>query len=69
MNHIEWEVSGMTCNRCVARLKNSLDNVGGIHAVHVGLEKPQVKLDFDPALTDKARIKEAIEDTGFDVVA
>ncbi|MDR1075481.1 MAG: cation transporter [Xanthomonadaceae bacterium] len=68
MQHVELNVEGMTCNGCVARLKKALDAADGVRDAQVGLEGPQVRLDYDPAVIDLAAIKETIEDTGFDVV-
>ncbi|MDO4179003.1 MAG: heavy-metal-associated domain-containing protein [Phascolarctobacterium sp.] len=60
-------ISGMMCMNCVKAVTEALKNVDGVQAVEVSLEKKNAVVT-GAALNDAA-LKEAVEDTGFDVTA
>jgi copper chaperone len=61
------KVRGMTCSGCVASVKRVLENIEGVKAVDVSLEREQATLQYDSALTGPARFNEAIQDAGYEV--
>ena len=68
METITLNVKGMTCMGCVRSIKNVLEPIPGVTNVDVVLETGKVTLIFDPAQSNIAAFKSAIEDAGYDVV-
>ncbi|NMC57505.1 MAG: copper chaperone CopZ [Eubacteriaceae bacterium] len=61
-------VDGMSCMHCVNAIKNSVGALDGINTVDVDLEAKTVTVEYDEAKTPLERIKEEIEEQGYDVV-
>ena len=59
-------VEGMTCGHCEKAVKNALGELDGVKSVSVNLESKKVEVEGENLLDDK--LKEAIEDAGYDVV-
>jgi len=66
MNEI-LKVEGMSCNHCVNSIETNVGNLTGVSTVKVDLKKNEVAVEFDNATT-LAKIKETIEDQGYDLV-
>jgi copper chaperone len=49
-------------------VENALKELNGVHSINVELEKQQVTFAMDEALVDVSKVKDAIEDAGYDVV-
>ena len=67
MEHIELTVDGMTCDGCSARLKRVLEAADGVQAARVERPARRVAVDYDPARTGPAALREAVADAGFGV--
>jgi copper chaperone len=59
-------VEGMSCNHCVKAVKNALGELEGVSKVDVDLEAKKVEVEGENLVDEK--LKEAIEDAGYDVV-
>ncbi|MBU5437179.1 copper ion binding protein [Tissierella sp. MSJ-40] len=59
-------VEGMSCNHCVKAVKNALGELEGVSKVDVDLEAKKVEVEGENLADEK--LKEAIEDAGYDVV-
>lgn len=59
-------VEGMSCGHCEKAVKNSLGELEGVKNVSVDLGNKKVEVEGDNLVDSK--IKEAIEDAGYDVV-
>lgn len=59
-------IDGMTCDHCVNRVKNALEEIDGVKSVKVKLRKniAIVKLDRE---VDDSILKTVVEDAGYDV--
>lgn len=68
METIQLNIEGMTCNGCVNSVTNVLKNIPGVSHAEVSLEQKRATVVFDPALSNPARLKAAVEDAGFDVL-
>lgn len=66
MEEVVIGVSGMTCQGCVRSVTSALSGLDGVSAVEVSLEQSQAKVSFDPASTNPAALREAVEAAGFD---
>jgi copper ion binding protein len=58
-------IEGMTCNHCVANMKDSLFKIEGVQEVKINLEKKNAVVDGD---YDSDEVKTAITNAGYKVV-
>ncbi|NMA94733.1 MAG: heavy-metal-associated domain-containing protein [Clostridiales bacterium] len=61
-------IEGMTCEHCVNRVKNALENVAGVKSVKVRLKKNTATLKLKKPI-DNETLRAVVEDAGYDVVA
>lgn len=59
-------VKGMTCGHCEAAVTSALKEVGADHVL-VNLETGKVEVDYDTDKVSMDKMKEAVEDQGYDV--
>ncbi len=67
METMTMNVQGMTCGGCVASVTRVLKAVPGVTDVAVTLSPGTAKVTFDPAKTQAAALRSAVEDAGYDV--
>ena len=60
-----FDVTGMTCAACSARVEKAASNVPGVAAVSVNLLKNSMEADFDGEDTTLAAISAAVEKAGY----
>lgn len=65
MNTLTLTVTGMTCGGCVASVKKVLSALPGVQTVEVTLAPGQARVDYDPAMTGRETMIQAITDAGF----
>lgn len=58
----------MSCNHCVNSIEGALGNINGVGSVQVDLAGNQVTVSYDEASVSVEKLKETIEDQGYDVV-
>jgi len=66
METVTLKVTGMTCMGCVGSVKRVLQDVDGVKAVDVSLDKAQATVQYDAAVAGPAQFKAAIEDAGYE---
>lgn len=66
MSNVVLNVKGMTCGHCVKAVETSVGKLDGVSSVKVNLEDGTVAVDYNEAVTVE-KIKEAIDDQGYDV--
>ncbi|CAM3000229.1 copper ion binding protein [Paenibacillus sediminis] len=66
MTNITLKVEGMSCNHCVNAVEGAIKNAGA--SGKVDLASKSVAIEFDENKVSLEKIKEAIEDQGYDVV-
>ena len=59
-------IEGMSCGHCSARVKKALEELEGVTAVTVDLEKKTAVLESASVLSNET-LKNTIEDIGYDV--
>ena len=64
---ITLNVQGMTCNHCKMAVTNALTELEGVQNVEVQLQEGTVNVEYNEAKVDVEKMKEAIEDQGYDV--
>lgn len=57
----------MTCNHCKAAVTNALQELEGVSKVEVHLQEGRVDVEYDEAKVSIDKLKDAIEDQGYDV--
>lgn len=65
---LKFNVEGMMCGNCEARLTRVLKAMEGVEEVVASHQAGSVIVDFDTTKVVEADLKEAIEDAGFDLV-
>ncbi|MEH7094326.1 copper chaperone CopZ [Neobacillus vireti] len=67
MEQVTLKVSGMSCGHCVKAVEGSVGELQGVKKVDVDLAKGIVAVEFDGKLVSLEKIKETIDDQGYDV--
>ena len=66
MKELEFKVKGMMCEGCENRVKNSVGKIDGVESVEANHREGAVKVFLNKEV-ESSRIKEEIEDIGFEV--
>lgn len=61
-------VQHMTCGHCEKAVYNALSKEKGVESVDVNLETSKVSVVYNEAAVTLDRLKEAVENQGYDVV-
>ena len=69
MVKIVLHIEGMSCGHCVKAVTDAVAALPGITGVAVDLDSKTAAIDHDPALCPVDKIKSAIEEEGYEVVA
>ncbi|WP_404427418.1 copper chaperone CopZ [Ureibacillus chungkukjangi] len=67
MENVTLIVKGMSCGHCVKSVEGSVGELQGVDQVIVNLEDGQVTVSFDNGLVTLEKIKETIDDQGYEV--
>ncbi|MEG1870698.1 MAG: heavy metal-associated domain-containing protein [Peptostreptococcaceae bacterium] len=59
-------IQGMSCNKCVAHVKEALEELKDAKTIEVDLQGKYAKVD---TTSDDEEIKEKIDDAGYDVIS
>ncbi|MGG1574335.1 copper chaperone CopZ [Fictibacillus sp. NRS-1165] len=60
-------VKGMSCNHCVNAIEGNVCKLAGVTEVKVNLSEGKVDVTFDSNKVSLEKIKETIDDQGYDV--
>jgi copper chaperone len=66
MKNVTLQVQGMSCQHCVSAIEKALKEIGA--AGKVDLQNSTVDVSFDEQQISLEKIKEAIEEQGYDVL-
>lgn len=66
MRTLSLTVQGMSCGHCLNAVNAALASLPGVAIKAVRIGKAEV--EYDPAVTDAAKIAAAVEGAGYDVV-
>ncbi|MCY9139118.1 copper chaperone CopZ [Peribacillus frigoritolerans] len=67
MENVTLNVSGMSCGHCVNAVEGNVGNLAGVESVKVHLDAGKVDVAFDKEKVSLEKIKETIDDQGYDV--
>ena len=56
---------GLHCQNCVKKVQENISFEKGVKALEVNLEKKTVTITYDPAKTNEAALKKAVEKLGY----
>ena len=62
------KVEGMSCNHCKMSVETAVKKIAGVVVAEVNLEEKTLQVEYDNEKTDMARIRQAVEDVGFEAV-
>lgn len=60
-------VKGMSCGHCVKAVEGSVGKLDGVKEVKVDLDQGTVAIEFDGSAVSVEKIKETIDEQGYDV--
>ncbi|HWQ29492.1 MAG TPA: copper ion binding protein [Negativicutes bacterium] len=61
-------IEGMSCGHCVKHVEEALSELNGVVKVEVSLKDKNAAVELSQEVED-SKLKEAIEEAGYDVVA
>jgi copper chaperone len=67
MEKVTLKVNGMSCNHCVNAVEGSVGKLAGVQTVKVDLKEGNVDVEFSPSEVSLNKIKETIDDQGYNV--
>jgi copper chaperone len=65
METVDLKVEGMDCQGCVKSVTRMLSGVAGVEKVDVSLEQGRATVTYDPAKSNVAEMKRAVERAGY----
>lgn len=65
MQQVTLQVNGMSCQHCVNSIEKALKEIGA--SGQVDLNANSVAVEYDDSKLSLGKVKEAIEDQGYDV--
>lgn len=68
MEQTTLNVQGMSCGHCVKAIEGSVGKLEGVNSVQVDLQANKVNVEYDTNQISIEKIKETIDDQGYDVV-
>ncbi len=60
-----FDIFGMTCSACSARIEKGVAKLSGIDSVSVNLLTNSMAVEFDSGLADIGKIVKTVEDLGY----
>ncbi len=67
MEKVTLNVQGMSCGHCVKAVEGSVGALNGVSSVKVDLKAAKVDVEFNQQEVSLDKIKETIDDQGYDV--
>lgn len=67
MSQVTIQVDGMSCSHCVNAVEGALKKLPGVNAASVSLDNDNVAVEYEEGQVSLEKMKEAIEDQGYDV--
>ncbi len=65
MQKEQFDITGMTCSACSARVEKSVSRLPGIHEVSVNLLKNSMVASYDESVLNVQEIVQAVEKAGY----
>ena len=65
MADITFQINDIHCEKCVEKIRQALENLGGLEEVHFDLDEKIVSIEGE---ADPLAIEQIIQDTGYTAV-
>ena len=65
MADITFQINDIHCEKCVEKIRQALENLGGLEEVHFDLDEKIVRIEGE---ADPIEIEQIIQDTGYTAV-
>ena len=65
MADIKFQINDIHCEKCIEKIRQALENVGGLEEVHFDLDEKIVRIEGE---ADPIAIEQIIQDTGYTAV-
>jgi len=65
MADITFQITDIHCEKCVEKIRQALENLGGLEEVHFDLDEKIVRVEGE---ADPIAIEQIIQDTGYTAV-
>jgi copper chaperone CopZ len=62
---ITFQINDIHCEKCVEKIRQALENLGGLEEVHFDLDEKIVRIEGE---ADPIAIEQIIQDTGYTAV-
>lgn len=62
----ELTVRGMTCDHCVAAVRNALEETPGVRSARVDLKAGKAIVDYDDALASPRELATVVAEAGYE---
>ncbi|WCK52975.1 heavy metal translocating P-type ATPase [Aneurinibacillus sp. Ricciae_BoGa-3] len=66
-DHVDLNITGMTCAACATRIEKNLNKVAGVKQANINLASEKASISFDPTQVTPGKLVETIQKTGYDV--
>jgi len=63
-----YQLETLTCPSCAMKIEGALKKIKGVDQVQVLFNASKVKVDFQESIAEESKIKNTIEELGFDVL-
>ena len=67
METVNWNISGMHCDGCSARLQKISFGKDGVNSATISYTEKQDSLEFDSAIISQDQLQDTIEKAGFEI--
>lgn len=64
---VTLHITGMTCDHCQSAVTKALSELDGVDQVAVDLDKGTAEVTYDSSKVNREKMKEAVEEQGYDV--
>ena len=68
METVNWNISGMHCDGCSARLQKVISGKVGVQSATLSYAEKQASLEYDPAIISQEQLQYTIEKVGFEII-
>lgn len=69
MRHVVLRVPDISCEHCERTVRQALGRIAGVHRVDVDIPAKDVRVAYDEASVDLARLQAALRDEDYPVAA
>ncbi|WP_226665338.1 copper chaperone CopZ [Metabacillus litoralis] len=67
MEKVSLKVKGMSCDHCVKSMEENVGTLNGVDRLLVDLEKENVFIEYNNDIVSLDKLKETIEEQGYEV--